>query len=49
MSCKDNRFSQYRKLAAASKADFAFVQHIIHHLDENGIMAETDRLIRVFC
>ncbi len=22
-----------------SKADFAFVQHMIHHLDENGIMA----------
>jgi type I restriction enzyme M protein len=35
----DDRFSQYGALAPASKADFAFVQHMIHHLDENGIMA----------
>lgn len=35
----DDRFSQYGKLAPASKADFAFVQHMIHHLTENGIMA----------
>ncbi len=35
----DDRFSQYGKLAPASKADFAFVQHMIHHLAENGIMA----------
>jgi type I restriction enzyme M protein len=35
----DDRFSQYGKLAPASKADFAFVQHMIHHLDDNGIMA----------
>ncbi len=35
----DDRFSQYGKLAPGSKADFAFVQHMIHHLDENGIMA----------
>ncbi|MGL5131377.1 MAG: type I restriction-modification system subunit M, partial [Planktothrix sp.] len=35
----DDRFSQYAALAPASKADFAFVQHMIHHLDENGIMA----------
>ena len=35
----DDRFSQYGKLAPKSKADFAFVQHMIHHLDENGIMA----------
>ena len=35
----DDRFSQYGKLAPSSKADFAFVQHMIHHLDENGIMA----------
>nr|WP_292796715.1 N-6 DNA methylase [Nostoc sp. NMS7] len=31
--------SQYGKLAPSSKADFAFVQHMLHHLDENGIMA----------
>jgi type I restriction enzyme M protein len=35
----DDRFSQYGKLAPASKADFAFVQHMIHHLSENGTMA----------
>ena len=35
----DDRFSQYGKLAPGSKADFAFVQHMIHHLAENGQMA----------
>ncbi len=35
----DDRFSQYGKLAPASKADWAFVQHMIHHLAENGTMA----------
>lgn len=35
----DDRFSQYGKLAPGSKADFAFVQHMVHHLAENGIMA----------
>ena len=35
----DERFSEYGKLAPKSKADFAFVQHMIHHLDENGTMA----------
>jgi len=35
----DDRFSQYGKLAPKSKADFAFVQHMIHHLAENGTMA----------
>lgn len=35
----DDRFSQYGKLAPSSKADFAFVQHMIHHLDENGTMS----------
>ena len=35
----DDRFSQYGKLAPSSKADFAFVQHMIHHLANNGIMA----------
>ncbi|MEP5254333.1 MAG: type I restriction-modification system subunit M [Winogradskyella arenosi] len=35
----DDRFSQYGKLAPKTKADFAFVQHMIHHLDESGIMA----------
>jgi len=35
----DDRFSQYGKLAPGSKADYAFVQHMIHHLAENGTMA----------
>ena len=35
----DERFSEYGKLAPKTKADFAFVQHMIHHLDENGTMA----------
>ncbi|KAA9340136.1 type I restriction-modification system subunit M [Adhaeribacter soli] len=35
----DDRFSQYGKLAPSSKADFAFVQHMIHHLADNGTMA----------
>lgn len=35
----DDRFSQYGRLAPSSKADFAFVQHMIYHLTENGTMA----------
>ena len=35
----DERFSQYGKLAPTSKADFAFVQHMIYHLADNGTMA----------
>ncbi len=35
----DDRFSQYGKLAPKSKADYAFVQHMIHYLGENGTMA----------
>ncbi|OCN06309.1 restriction endonuclease subunit M [Erysipelotrichaceae bacterium MTC7] len=35
----DPRFSQYGKLAPKSKADFAFVQDMIYHLDENGTLA----------
>jgi type I restriction enzyme M protein len=35
----DDRFSQYGRLAPTSKADFAFVQHMIHQLAENGTMA----------
>lgn len=35
----DDRFSQYGKLAPKSKADFAFVQHMIYQLAENGSMA----------
>jgi type I restriction enzyme M protein len=39
LKMSDDRFSQYGKLAPGTKADFAFVQHMIHHLDENGTMA----------
>lgn len=35
----DDRFSQYGRLAPSSKADFAFVQHMIYHLADNGTMA----------
>ena len=35
----DERFSSYGKLAPKSKADFAFIQHMIHQLDDNGTMA----------
>ena len=35
----DDRFAEYGRLAPASKADFAFVQHMLHHLDEDGTMA----------
>lgn len=36
---QDERFSGYGKLAPASKADYAFIQHMIYQLDENGTMA----------
>ena len=35
----DDRFKDYGKLAPKSKADFAFIQHMIYHLDDNGTMA----------
>lgn len=35
----DDRFSAYGKLAPKSKADFAFIQHMIASLDDNGTMA----------
>lgn len=35
----DDRYSQYGRLAPASKADFAFVQHMLHQLHDNGTMA----------
>lgn len=36
---EDERFSAYAKLAPKSKADFAFIQHFIHQLYDNGTMA----------
>ncbi|MDE3743460.1 type I restriction-modification system subunit M [Maribacter polysaccharolyticus] len=35
----DDRFAAYGKLAPSSKADFAFVQHMVHQLADNGTMA----------
>ncbi len=35
----DDRFAAYGKLAPHSKADFAFVQHMVHQLDDHGTMA----------
>lgn len=35
----DERFAQYGKLAPKSKADYAFIQHMIYQLDDNGTMA----------
>ncbi|MFL9799276.1 type I restriction-modification system subunit M [Vibrio cyclitrophicus] len=35
----NERFSDYGKLAPKSKADFAFVQHMVHQLDDDGTMA----------
>lgn len=35
----DERFSQYGRLAPTSKADFAFVQHMLYQLADNGTMA----------
>lgn len=36
---QDDRFSGYGKLAPSSKADYAFIQHMIYQLDDNGTMA----------
>ena len=38
LKLSDERFTPYGKLAPKSKADFAFVQHMIYQLDENGTM-----------
>jgi type I restriction enzyme M protein len=35
----DERFSQYGRLAPKTKADFAFVQHMVYQLADNGTMA----------
>src|SRR5690554_8078219 len=39
MFLQDDRFAQYGRLAPASKADYAFVCHMLAHLDDNGTMA----------
>jgi type I restriction enzyme M protein len=35
----DERFSQYGRIAPNTKADYAFLQHMLYHLADNGIMA----------
>lgn len=35
----EDRFSQYGKLAPSSKADYAFIQHMVYQLADNGTMA----------
>jgi type I restriction enzyme M protein len=35
----DERFSQYGRLAPKSKADYAFLTHMLYQLADNGIMA----------
>ena len=39
LKLNDPRYSIYSKLAPKTKADYAFVTHMIHHLDDNGTMA----------
>lgn len=39
LNANDERFSQYGKIAPSSKADYAFIQHMIAHLADNGTMA----------
>ncbi len=36
---QDERFAGYGRLAPASKADYAFIQHMIYSLDDNGTLA----------
>ncbi len=36
---QDERFSGYGNLVSKSRADYVFVQHMIHHLSDNGTMA----------
>jgi type I restriction enzyme M protein len=36
---QDDRFSQYGRLAPSSKADYAFIEHMVYQLDDNGVMA----------
>ncbi|WP_063658427.1 type I restriction-modification system subunit M [Aliivibrio fischeri] len=36
---KDERFSEYGSLAPRSKADFAFIQHMLYQLSDHGTMA----------
>jgi len=35
----DDRFASYGRLAPSTKADFAFLQHMAHQLDDHGTLA----------
>ena len=35
----DPRFNEYGKIVPVSKADFAFVQHMVYHMDDDGRVA----------
>ncbi|WP_192351122.1 type I restriction-modification system subunit M [Algoriphagus sp. Y33] len=39
LNSTDERFSQYGRLAPKTKADYAFLQHMLHQLADNGVMA----------
>lgn len=39
LKLSDDRFAPYGKLAPKTKADMAFIQHMLHHLDDNGVAA----------
>lgn len=39
LNSTDERFSQYGRIAPNTKADYAFVLHMIHQLADNGTMA----------
>ncbi len=39
LKTNDERFGAYGKLAPTTKADFAFVQHMVHQLADDGTMA----------
>lgn len=39
LKLSDDRFSPYGKLAPKSKADMAFIQHMLFHMDEDGAVA----------
>ncbi len=39
LNSTDERFSQYGRIAPKTKADYAFVQHMIYQLADNGTMA----------
>ena len=39
LKMSDDRFGVYGRLAPATKADVAFVQHMLYHLADDGVMA----------